>query len=37
MSDRAGRAGAPRKDARRGAPVRAEGGPVDCLPTSGGL
>lgn len=37
MSDKAGRAGAPCMDARRGVPVRVEGGPVDCLPTSGGL
>lgn len=37
MSDRAGRAGAPRLDPRRGVLVRADGGPVDCLPTSGGL
>jgi hypothetical protein len=37
MSDRAGRAGAPRTHGRRGMSVRAEGGPVDCLPTGGGL
>jgi hypothetical protein len=37
MSDRAGRSGAWRTDARRGLPVRTEGGPVDCFLTSGGL